>query len=36
MKPAYLIDTATSSQYYDGWLMWNAGNNYTVNALDPT
>lgn len=29
------LDTATSSQYYNGWLMWNAANNYTVSALDP-
>lgn len=29
------LDTATSSQYYGGWLMWDAGNKYTAAALDP-
>ena len=28
-------DAATSSQYYDGWMLWNAANNYTAAALDP-
>jgi hypothetical protein len=28
------IDTATSSQYYGGWMLWNAANNYTAGALD--
>ena len=33
-----VLDTATSSQYYGGWLFWDAGNNYftssTEGALD--
>jgi hypothetical protein len=29
------LDTATSSQYYGGWMLWNAANNYTAGALDP-
>lgn len=30
-----VLNTATSSQYYGGWLLWNAANNYTTGALDP-
>lgn len=27
------LNTATSSQYYGGWLLWDAANNYTAAAL---
>ena len=29
------VDTTSSNQYYDGWMLWNAANNYTAAALDP-
>jgi hypothetical protein len=29
------VDTTSSHQYYDGWMLWNAANDYTVAALDP-
>ncbi len=29
------VDTTSSSQYYDGWMLWNAANDYTAGALDP-
>ena len=28
-------DTTTSSEYYGGWMLWNAANVYTAAALDP-
>jgi hypothetical protein len=28
------VDATTSSAYYDGWMLWNAANNYTTGALD--
>ena len=28
------VDATTSSAYYDGWMHWNAANNYTTGALD--
>ena len=30
-----VLNTATSSGYYGGWLMWDAANTYTAAALDP-
>jgi len=29
------LNTATSSAYYGGWMLWDAANNYTIGALDP-
>ncbi len=29
------LNTTTSNKYYDGWMLWNAANDYTVAALDP-
>jgi len=29
------LATTTASQYYGGWLLWNAANDYTAGALDP-
>ncbi|MGB7957936.1 MAG: putative glycoside hydrolase [Minisyncoccia bacterium] len=28
------VGSSTADQYYGGWMMWNAGNNYTEAALD--
>jgi hypothetical protein len=28
-------DATSSSQYYDGWMLWNAANDYTAAALNP-
>jgi hypothetical protein len=28
------VDTTSSNEYYDGWMLWNAANNYTAGALD--
>jgi len=30
-----VLNTATSSKYYGGWLLWDAANTYTAGALDP-
>jgi hypothetical protein len=29
------LDTTSSSDHYDGWMLWNAANNYTAGALGP-
>jgi len=29
------LDTTSSNQYYDGWMLWNAANTYTAAALAP-
>ena len=29
------LDTTTTSQYYGGWLLWDAANNYTAAGLEP-
>ena len=30
-----VLNTASSNQYYGGWLLWDAANTYTTGALDP-
>lgn len=30
-----VLNTTSSSQYYGGWLLWDAANTYTTGALDP-
>jgi hypothetical protein len=34
-KAVYDTLATGSANYYGGWLMWNASNNYTAGALDP-
>src|SRR5581483_3323698 len=29
------LANGSSTGHYDGWLLWNAGNNYTTGALQP-